>query len=138
MEQEGRDQVDRQPGGVEQGDQCRAGDELAQAVQVAQYLRRVGAVLLEAALERGVEYPLAQLGVQAGTHLDHDLATHPFQPATQGEEAEQDQAQHQQRGFIAAGQDAVEDLHHIDGGNQHQQVDYPAEQCQYTEKTTIT
>ncbi|MNO82587.1 hypothetical protein D3C76_738670 [compost metagenome] len=137
MEQERGDHVDRQPRRIEDGDQGRTGHELADAVQVAQHLRRVGAVFLEAALKGGIEYPLTQLGVQACAHLDHDLAAHPFQRTTERKEPEQNQAQHQQGGFIAAGQDAVEDLHHVDRRDQHQQVDHTAEQCQHAEKPTI-
>ncbi|MNV87573.1 hypothetical protein D3C71_1817080 [compost metagenome] len=95
-------------------------------------------MLLQATLERRIEYPLTQLSVQAGAHLDHHLAPHPLQHTAKSKEPEQDQAQHQQRGFIAAGQDAIENLHHVDGRDQHQQVDHPAEQCQHAEQPAIT
>ena len=78
VQQAGNDEEDRHPGQVEQGDQGRAGKELAQRVEITEHLCRVGVVLLEALLKGYAKQSLTKVGIDTGAHLDHHLATNPL------------------------------------------------------------
>ncbi|MNZ98957.1 hypothetical protein D3C78_1182640 [compost metagenome] len=82
MEHEHHCQVHRQPGGVEEGEQAIAGEELAQAGHVAEWLRRsVQSAGIQRLPETGTVQPFAEQGVQSGAETYHDPRAYPLQGA---------------------------------------------------------
>ena len=115
-----------------------SGNELPQCRQIAQHLRRVGGTFAQIAFEGSSKNPFAQTIVNSRAHPDHHLAPYPLKRAAQHEQAQDDQAQHYQRSLVPAGQDAIEDLHHVDRRRQHQEIDHSAEQRQAHEYLPVT
>jgi hypothetical protein len=129
LEDEDHDQVDREPGRVEKGEQRIPGKELADAGQIRQRLARVAAGLLQVLLEGGGVHALAQPDVELGTDAHQHERTDQFQAAHEQVGADDQQGQHQQRDFVAAGQHAVVHLQHVQRRRQQQQVDDRAERA---------
>ena len=127
VEQEAHQQVNRRPRGVKEGKQAITGEELTHIGQVVDGLRRVAASALEIAFKRSGEHPLVQHHVQLVANADQHGGAHQLQQLHQAIQRQRHQRQHQQRGFIAAGQHPVVHLQHIDGWHQAQQVDDKAE-----------
>ncbi len=127
VEEEDHQQVDREPGCVEEGEQRLAGDELAQGGQVVQRLAGLLAAGAQVAFEGGGVDPPVQLAVEAFADPHQDEAAQRLQRAHEDEHAKRHQGQHQQGDFVGRGQHAVVHLQHVQRGHQHQQVDHPGE-----------
>ncbi|MNG00232.1 hypothetical protein D3C84_831610 [compost metagenome] len=86
IEQINHQQIDRKPRRIEEGKQCRAGDELANMSQVAQGLPGVAFALEQVALERGLIDPQVETALQLATDTDDDEAAHTLQQADERKE----------------------------------------------------
>ena len=121
-------QIDRQPRGIEKGEQAVAGHELTQRGEVIQRLSRgVHPATGQCNLEAGTVNITAQKDIKFGTDSNHDSRTNPLQQPRGDGEYDHDNGQHGQRRHTAAGEYPSIYLQHIEGGNQHQGVDKQAE-----------
>ena len=130
VEHEAHQQINRHPRRIKEGEQAIAGQKLTHTGQIVNGLRRVAASALEVAFKRSGEHALVKLHVQAIAHADQHRRARQLQQLHQRVQAQRHQREHQQRGFVAAGQHAVIDLQHVNGRHQPQQVDDKAECAQ--------
>ncbi|MNV90547.1 hypothetical protein D3C71_1849440 [compost metagenome] len=73
MKQEHHRDIDRQPGGVEKGEQTVTGEKLSQARQVVERLgRSIHAATVQGPFETGLVDLATQQHIQPGTDPDHD------------------------------------------------------------------
>lgn len=93
-------QIDRKPRRIEEGEQRRAGNELANVGQVAQRLPGVAFALEQIALECGLVDAQIEAALQLAADADDDKAADHFQQADKGEEADHHQRQHCQSSFV--------------------------------------
>ena len=110
-----------------QRQQRRRAEKIAQRAQVVERLQAAAGDFFQIRLEDGAENPLAQLGVELGAGLVHDLRACPFQHLHQHISAQHRQRQHGQCQVVAAVDDAVIDFEHVAAGREHQQAGKQAE-----------
>src|SRR3954468_9198033 len=97
--------------------------KLPHSVEVAARLAGIASDPVEAGLELGGQYPLAQLLVESVANPHQDPRTDHFQQGHDAQQCYRNQGQHQQGRLAPAVQHAVIDLHHIEQRYEHQQVD---------------
>ncbi|KGQ02328.1 hypothetical protein BBAD15_g12461 [Beauveria bassiana D1-5] len=127
MEQEHHQQEQRKPRRIEEREHRAARQELAQGIQVIDRLGGIGRHARQAALERRPVHTPRQRRVKARADLDDDHAARVIQRPHQRQQADDHQAQHDQREDVAGRQHAVIDLQHVQRRRQHQQVGGDAE-----------
>ncbi len=126
VDHEDDEQVDRRPRCVEEGDGTRAGEELAQVVELAQ-CRHAGALRGDVAAERSLEDAVADALVDFDADTDHDARADQLEQADdavdqRGHDGQRDERRHRPRGH-----DAIVDLQHEQRAGEHQDVDEEAE-----------
>ena len=128
VEQKNHQQINREPGRIEKGEQRIAGGKLAQVGQIVQRLPRQRVAGFQIGFEGGVVDPLIQAHIHLGAEADHHLAAHPLQQPHKQVKADHHQGQHCQRHAVARRQHTIVDLQHVQRRCQHQQVDHRGKQ----------
>ncbi|MNF86552.1 hypothetical protein D3C84_689920 [compost metagenome] len=100
VEQIDHEQVHREPGGIEEGEQRRAGHELANVSQIPQRLPGVAFAPEQIALESGLINPQVEAALQLAADTNDDKTANNLQQANKRKEPHDHQRQHGQRGFI--------------------------------------
>jgi len=127
MQQIQHHHVDGYPRRIHESKQAVAGEELAHVGQVGKRLHRVVFELIEVSLEAGVEDTRIELLVQPHPGPHQQARARPLGKAHHGEQKQHDQGNRHQRQFVLAHHHPVEDLQHVDGRGQHQDVHHHAE-----------
>ena len=83
--------------------------------------------LAQHALKGGTQYAQAQQMIQARTDAHQYPGAYGLQRRHEEISAQHQKRQHEQCGFVAAAQYAVIDLHHVQRGGEHHQVQEAAE-----------
>ena len=129
MHQPDDGEEDRRPRRIEQGVDAGAGEEGADEAEIAQRLR-VGGAAVEGGAQAGGDQLGRQLAIEPLADAGEDLAAHHLQQAEDEDGDAGDDRQHHQRLDLAAGEDAIVHLHHVDGRGEYEQVDEQAERRQ--------
>ena len=113
MEHEAADHEDRHPGGIAEGDQAGAGEELADDVDLTQGPGVSAAGLLQGSAQRDFKKIGAGAGIeeQAGAHEDGGADL--FEGGKDDEQESGDQRDEDEGQLVAAGDDTVVDLQHV-------------------------
>ena len=134
MEEVQREQEDRRPRHVDEGQEAVARRELPHRVEVAQWLGRIELHRMQAALghaqrhpEDGVEHAWSHALVEQDADPHHGARAERLQAGVDDVQDYRRQGDHDQRGLVAARQDAIVDLHHVERRHQHQHVDEHAD-----------
>ncbi len=127
LEQENDDQIYRKPRRIKKCKQAVTGQELTDIRQILHRLAGIGAAFFQILFECGGIDAFVQCHVQARTDPHQHEASDEFQCTHEQVGAQHHEGQHQQRDFVAAGQNAVVHLQHVQRGHQHQQIDDGAE-----------
>ncbi|RMN67900.1 hypothetical protein ALQ56_05780 [Pseudomonas syringae pv. papulans] len=123
VEKEDHRQVDGEPRGVEEREQRRPGEKLADEGQVTQRLSGLTLPGVQIALERGLIDAQIETLFQLAADADHHKAADHLQQADKRKEPDYHQRQHGQGGLVLRRQYAVIDLQHVNRWGEHQHVD---------------
>ena len=127
MQQESRSHEDRQPGSIAEGNQPRAGEELAQRVDVTQPLHMARAGSPQARAVHCVEGRAGDAGIEQQACAHQHSRTDHLQRRVDQQQGAGQHGDPDERRDAAAGQHAVVDLQHVERADEHQQVDEEAE-----------
>ena len=128
VEREADDEIERDPGQVEECDRSHAGEEGPQIVEVAQRLQAVAAIArLQRHADQRVVDAVADRLVEAGADPHQDAAADQIEHAERGVKRGRDGDERDQGRHAVARQHAVIDLQHEDRAGEHQHVAHAAE-----------
>ena len=113
IEHKDHEQIDRKPRCVEEGEQRRSRDELANVREIPQRLPGIALALEQVAFERGPVDPQVETALQLAADPDDDEAADDFQQTDKREKPDHHQGQHGQGGFVLRREHPVIDLKHI-------------------------
>ena len=120
MQGRDREDEDRRPGGIEEGDHALVGDEGLDVGEGARSGGTVPATAREAKAHRGVDGRRTQLALEPVADPDQDAAPHAAQEAEHCRGSYREHGQPEQGAVGAAGQHTVEELHQVDGAHECQ------------------
>ena len=127
MKQPDHRDEDRRPRRIEHRLDALATEEAAELAEIAQHLGTDWDTV-QPPVQAGADHRAGHLFLDPPADPRQDPAARHLQPAKHQQCEGDDQRKEQQRVGAAARQDAVEDLHHVERRDEHQQVDAETEQ----------
>ena len=122
MKQPANGNEHQRKGRLDDGQQGRAGEELAQVHQVTEQLVHVHVFTQGVAAKGGVKDVGAYVPVDAQGQAHHQALADPFQGAPKHKDGHDDEGERDQGDAAAAAQDAVEHAQEVDQGRQAQKL----------------
>jgi hypothetical protein len=129
MHESDQQQVQTRPWRIEQRQDTRTAQKGAQLRDVAQAIGVDTAWTPSRLLERVADCERRELPVQRSSCPSECAGADRIDEVSECQEHQRNQAQHDQRLNAAAGEHAVEYLHHVDGRHQQRDIQHQAREC---------
>ena len=123
MQDEAAGNEDRHPGRIAKRDQPGARTEFAHGVQIANALGVTASRSQQTAANRQIEHAVARPFVEERAEANEESGTAALEHRVNQEQKAGDQRQEQKRRLVPARDDAIIDLHHVEGTDESQHID---------------